>query len=1027
MIMRKRIFQNMICLSIFILSIPILNAQSSTSDKDFQAQQILLYDLIENNRFMAAHTLIFDLNKKELNLSQKADLDYLNTFISLKLDSRDGPSLVEKFENDYPQYSKLETLKKEKGDYYFKHKKFKNSVVEYEQVRPSNLEKEDRNTYFFKLGYSYFMTDKPKKAKTNFYKVKDSKSSYAPSATYYYAHINYEEKNFPSALKGFEGLRENSTFKSIVPYYICQIYYQEENYDKLLETAPLLFEEARGPRKNEIAKLVGDAYFKQEKYNESIEYLEYYKSNSNSGYEKSDYYQLAYAYMEVENFEKAIKYFEKVRNKSNPISQNALYNLGNCYLKTDQKEFAGKAFYAAYQMDYDKRIQEDAMFNFAKISFELSNDPYNRAITAIDTYIANYPNSPRRNEAYGYLVNLFLSSKNYKGALVAIESIPDRSNDLNKAYQRIAFNRATELYQESRFLDAFELFEKSQKYPIDKKMSLQAKYWAADCKYQLKSYYEAIKSWKELASDYKVNQIKEANKINYNVAFSYYRLDDFSNALQWFSKVIEDRNSPEKLVADSYLRSGDCHYILKDFRNAIKFYGSAYDLQQENVDYAHYQRALAYGGEGNLQMKSEELSSFHLKYPKSGLADDALFELGTTYLIFEQNQNAINSFNTLVKNYPNSPFKRQSLLKIGLSYYNMDQNQQALQVLKQVVQNYSGTKESKEALVSIRNIYVESNEADDFFVYVKNIPFVNISNNEQDSISYMATENVYMNGDCNAAVPGFNSYLEQYPQGAFSINAHFYRAECLLKMSEFDLALLDYQFVLDNSQAAFRESSLLKSARIYRYNKDYRRALKNYQNLFAMASSEIYLSESLDGQLECFQQLNENDSVLMIGKTILTSTVVSEQTMKKAHSYMAHAALKTGDLSLANREYTIVSNLMQGESAAEAKYYQSLIQYKLGNYKESEKLVFELINEYGSYDQWITKGFILLADIYVKYGNTFQARQTLQSIIDNQNDSILVNLAKQKKKVIEELEAIEERETNNLPETDSVVLDPDNQ
>jgi TolA-binding protein len=353
----------------------------------------------------------------------------------------------------------------------------------------------------------------------------------------------------------------------------------------------------------------------------------------------------------------------------------------------------------------------------------------------------------------------------------------------------------------------------------------------------------------------------------------------------------------------------------------------------------------------------------------------------------------------------------------------MDQNENSLRILKQVVQNYSGTKESKEALVSIRNIYVESNEAEDFFVYVKNIPFANISNSEQDSITYMATENVYMNGNCEEAVPGFNKYLSQYPEGVFSINAHFYRGECLMKMNEFDLALIDYQFVLSNSQAAFRESSLMKSARIYKFKKQYKQALRNYQELFSLASNEMYISESLDGQLECYHQLGEADSVLMIGKTILTSKSVPEPTIKKAHAYMANAALQTGDLQLANKEYTIVSKLMKRETAAEATYQQAYIQFKLGNYKESEKIVFELINEFGSYDLWITKGFILLADIYVKYDNTFQAKQTLQSIIDHQEDTTLVNIALRKKKIIEELEAIEEQVNEQPQEADSVMLE----
>ena len=1000
-------------------------AQYTPSQKESEANLLLVYDLIENHRYMAAQTLIQDLEKTDILPNQKADIKFLSALISLKMDLREGPGLVEKFEADYPQYSRLETLKMAKGDYFFKHKKFKNAVVEYEQVKSSNLNKEDRLTFFFKMGYSYFQTDKSEKAKGLFYKVKDSNSSYASSASYYYAHINYENKNFPTALKEFIKLENDPTFKSIVPYYISQIYYQEENYEKLLETAPALFEEAKGPRKNEIAKLIGDAYFKMENFPKSIEYLEYYKDNSRSGYEKSDYYQLAFAYMEDAQYENAIKYFEKVGNRENDISQNALYNLGNCYLKTNQKEFAAKAFYAAYQMDFNQQIKEDAMFNFAKISYELSNDPYNRAITAINTYLSNYPNSPRKTEAYGYLVNLFLSSKNYKGALLSLENIPDRNDDLNKAYQKIAFNRASELYAENRFQDAFILFDKSTRFPYDKKMNLAAKYWMADCQFQMHEYYDAILLWKELSSDYKIKQLEEAKNINYNLAFSYYMVDNYSEAVLWFQKVIQENKANTHLISDAYMRSGDCYYIMKDFGNAVEYYGRAMNMNQPNVDYASYQKALAYGGLGNLNQKAVELNAFVMDFPKSNLADDALYELGTTQLIFEQNEEAIHSFTKLVTQYPNSPFKKQALLKTGLTYYNMDQKQQALQILKQVVQNYSGTKESKEALVSIRNIYVESNAAEDFFVYVKNIPFANISNNEQDSISYMATENVYMNGDCESAIPGFNRYLEQYPQGAFTINAHFYRGECLMKKSEFELALLDYQFVLNNSEAAFRESSLLKSARIFRFNKNYQLALRNYQELFQLASNEIYISESLDGQLECYQQLGQSDSVLMIGKTILTSTIVNEQTMKKAHAYMANAALQTGNLSLAQQEYTIVSNLMKGEQAAEAKYYQALIQFKLENYKESERLIFELINEYGSYDLWITKSFILLADIYVKYDNSFQAKQTLQSIIDNQEDTTLVNIAIQKKKVIEELEALEEMESEGPQVMDSVIMQND--
>ena len=1011
---------------IILLNVLLLQSvgfsQVTQSNSKYQSDILLINELMESHRYLAAQELISNIDKSQATEMQMMEIAFMEALLSLKLDFIVATSLVEKFEDSYPEYSGIEFLKMAKGDYNFKHRRYKNAVQDYKAVKPKNLSSDDRLSYFFRLGYSYFEVKKYDKASTFLYKVKDSKSSYAPSATYYYAHIKYEEKSFVSALKGFETLKNDPVFKTIVPYYICQIYYQQEEYNKLIEIAPQLFEESEGNRKNEIAKLLGDANFKLGKYPESIPYLDYYKTYARSGYTKSDYYQLAYGYMMIEDYPEAIKYYEKVRNKDNALSQNALYNLGSCYLKTDQKEFAAKAFYAAYQLKYDQSIKEDALFNFAKISYELSNDPYNRAIIAITNYVETYPNSPRKNEAYGYLVNLFLSSRNYKSALEAIDGIPDRTEDLNKAYQQIALNRAFELYRDHRYSEAQEVFKKSLNKPYDKTLALKAKFWMADCQFHQMKYFDAIINWKELASDYQVSNLEERNNLDYNIAFSYYMLDKYPQAIEWFERVISKQEAQKSLVADAYLRAGDCYYKQKDFTQAIQNYTYAYQMKSQNADYAMYQRALAYGANGNLNKKSIELSQFFVAYPKSSLADDGLFELGTTYLIFEKNELAISSFKALVSNFPNSPFKRQALLKIGLTYYNIDQNEDALKILKEVVSNYSGTKESKEALVSIRNIYVESNAADDFFVYVKNIPFASITNAEQDSISYMATENVYMNGDCERAIPGFGTYLSQYPQGAFAINAHFYRGECLMKANDFELAKTDYEFVLENSQAAFRETALLKTARIYRFNKDYTNALTNYHELFNMASNEIYLSESLDGQLECYQMLGMSDSVLLISKTILTSNMVSEQTIKKAHAYRAHAALAKGDLNLANQEYTVVSKLMQGSIAAEAKYFQALIQYKLGNYKESEKLVFELINEFGSYDEWIAKGFILLADIYVKYGNTFQAKQTLQSIIDNQEDSNLVNIAKAKMKVIEELEAIEELENETPIEADSVML-----
>lgn len=392
------------------------------------------------------------------------------------------------------------------------------------------------------------------------------------------------------------------------------------------------------------------------------------------------------------------------------------------------------------------------------------------------------------------------------------------------------------------------------------------------------------------------------------------------------------------------------------------------------------------------------------------MSDDAFYELANTHLLLGKDRDAIREFQALIIRFPNSPFVRIALLKMGLANYNLDNRSEALQNLKKVVAQFPGTQESKEALVSIRNIYVESNTAEEFFAYINSLPNARIRSSEQDTITYRAAENVYMKGDCESAKEGFSKYIRNFPQGTFSINAHYYRGECYLKSGLIDQAAEDFQFVNAHKHSLFYETALLKLASIYSIQQRFSEALTKYDDLYISATGEKNKMIARVGQLDIYHQLNNYDSTIWVAQQILRSPNADDQAYKRAHMFLADAAFKTNQTALAKREYQIVEKLLGGAVSAEAKYHLALIQYMLGDYKDSEKIIFELINDYASYDFWVAKGFILLADIYVKYGNTFQAKHTLQSIIDNQTDAKLIEIAKQKKKVILELEFLDSLE-----------------
>jgi TolA-binding protein len=127
---------------------------------------------------------------------------------------------------------------------------------------------------------------------------------------------------------------------------------------------------------------------------------------------------------------------------------------------------------------------------------------------------------------------------------------------------------------------------------------------------------------------------------------------------------------------------------------------------------------------------------------------------------------------------------------------------------------------------------------------------------------------------------------------------------------------------------------------------------------------------------------------------------------------------------LAQAEFDITSKLTKGIIGAEAKYFLALIYYELKNYEEAEKMCFEFIDEFSSYDYWLARNFILLADIYTSTGNYFQAKQTLQSIIDNYEGTDLKEIAYKKQNALLELEKAEEMKRNvEQQENDSIPDD----
>jgi len=581
--------KKILILCLFIGNIPYITLAQKTiiynhPIKDYNTA----LDLFDKEKYAAAqeefnevYTKIED--KKSLTV---ANAKYYSALCGLKLFNIDAEDQLIEFIEEYPENPKVKLAYFHLGRYKFRKKKYKDVLYWFKKIDLFDLNNDEIAEYQFKKGYSLFMEKDYENASKAFYEIKDTDNQYASAAKYYYGHIAYIQGKNESALLSFQQLTSDQKFGAIVPYYITQIYYLQKKYDELIAYAPNLLENAVPKRVPEIARLIGESYYKTKKFEKAIPYLEKFQKEEPFLAKREDYYELGYAYYKIDRFKKSIR-------EDDSLSQTAYYNLADCYLKVGEKRYARSALREASDMDFDPQIKEDALFSYAKIAYELSYHPYNDAIKAFEEFINTYPKSPKLKNAYQLLVTVYYSTKNYKAALSSLENIKNLDNELQKAYQKIAFYNGVDLFN---------------------------------------NYQDAINNYKIfIFSPLSINSTN-INLANYNLGYSYFKIKEYTNANNWFRKFVENETANTKQKNDALNRIGDCFFINKDYIAAIEYYDKSAMVGLYRRDYAYYQSAIANGVIGKYNEKENLLLTLLGSNQKTNLNDDAIFELGKTQL-----------------------------------------------------------------------------------------------------------------------------------------------------------------------------------------------------------------------------------------------------------------------------------------------------------------------------------------------------------------------------------------------------------
>jgi tetratricopeptide (TPR) repeat protein len=965
-------------------------AQSSDKYNSVYASFYRAEDLFQKEQYSAARnefrTFISTFSQKNDPLYIKAL--YYEGIAALELYNNDAIKLLEDFNKNYPESIYRTKIYLKIGKYYYQKKDYKTALLWFEKLNDFEIDTDEKEEYYFKVGYAHFLANNYEKAKFAFYIAKEGTSQYAAPSLYYYSHISYENKAYQTALEGFEKLLKDSKFGVIVPYYITQIYYFQGKYDEITRFAPAMLDSTEAQNKSNMQLIIGDAFYRVGKYDEAVPFLEAYNKKEKTT--RIEDYQLAYAYFKSGDYPKAIQLFDRVSQRKDSLAQVSFYHVAECYLQQGNNAYARKAFEAASLLNHDKKIQEDALYNFAILSYRLDVNPYDEALEALTLYLEKYPNSDRKNEVYQYLVNVYTSINNYEAAMVSLDKLVNKDFRLRTAYQIVAYNRGVELYQRSDYKASIEAFKKVDKYPIDTKLSAQARYWTADAMYRLKNYKSAILEYKNFLNLPGAASTDLRHDAYYNIAYSHFMQEEYQLAVEAFrSYLLQNNLKSIQKQADATMRIADSYFVLRNDEQAINFYKQTLEYKLPNQDKALFYLAKSYGfTNSGSQNKINTLQDIVNNHPRSKYIVTSIYEIALEYRFLEQDEKALTYFYQLEKDFPSSPLVKEAILNCADIHYKKRDYPKAEAYFKRVLDAYGSDREiCADAVKGLVNIFKAQKQPERVDEIIGKYSCSEFTVDEQEEIYYNSALEPYLDSSFVEAIPELQKYIGKFPKGKYTLEVKAYLANSFYRTKQAEKAMDLYKEVAQGPQTDFTEIAAVRLSRHYYNGEQYKEALPYYLLAEKSTSQPSIIANSRVGLMRCYFIVEEWQKAEEYAKKVLANTQTSNTIKLEAEFVQGISAFHLESFEDALIHLGYVTKNSSSVFAAESYYYIAKIHFLKDHLDQSETEIRNILKMKPAFDFWIAKGLMLQTRVLIRKNDLFQAEHTLKSVIDNYPNS----------------------------------------
>ena len=964
-----------------------LIANGQTTKTDAFRQAVEFYD---RGMFERAESIFSEIAASGQDVMAKG----YEALCAVRRQSVGNRNLADQYISEYPYSGLIPQIHFYNALNLFDEQNFSTASAEFARIDMRSLKNSQVPEFIFKQAYSLFELDEYDRAEELFSKAeKMPYSDYTAPSRYSLGYIEYVRKNFEDSFDWFSKAAKDPRFTEQAVPYMIECRYMLKDYSYVISNGDAALDRVTPERKRQLARFISESYLSEGNAAKAREYYEIFGEGAKE-MDDADLFYAGSVMYSTGDYKGAVDKFSRMTSRADSIGQIANYEMAYSYIKTGTKVAAMDAFKAASSQPWNEDIREDAHFNYAKLSFDLNNNP-----SVFNEYMKAYPGKKKDDIIYGYIALACLYGHDYAAAVDAYSNIDLLDSRQKVNYMKANYLRAHQLIEGGGWRDAVPLL-KAASYYSDKRDPFNqiARYWLGESYFRSGQYDQAIDVYTTLYNNSALEGKPEGALIPYDLAYCYFKKDDYDGAAKWFDEYLAS-SKPAK-GEDAAARRADCDFLRKDYPSAIKLYEAAIARfpYKDNL-YPYLQAGIAYGLTGDKKGKVKVLSSVEEADPSAEFYPEAMYELGRAYVAASDNESAISVFRKLGSSTKDNTIIARSLIELGMISRNMSEYDNALDCYKKVIDLMPDTDYAADALSAIESIYQSEGRGDEFLDYAELIGATRDKTDaEKEQMYFNAAEQVFMTENYSKAISSLKSYLDRYPQGVNVAQTQYYLAECHRNLGQKELACDWYQKSLETEPSGLcSENATLRLAGLSFELEHFKDAYSYYRSLLSIARLDANRHTARAGMMQsAFRGLDYQEAIACADA--LKADKASSAAEKRQADYVcAKSSLSLGERDKAYALFRSLSSEPSDAEGAEATYMLIQDAYDQGNYSTVQSMVHKFAADAPNQSYWLAKAFIVLGDSFAEQENYAQAKATFESIRDGytpqgKSDGVLDNV-----------------------------------